>query len=238
MIKRIFTFWEPRGNIPPYLQLCMQTWKKFLPDYEIVIVDYSNLNQWLGKDFYDNILYKNFSLAKQADAIRCALLKKYGGLWFDCDTIVTGEQIRSILHQDSSFVVLGSHVAFIAAHSNSPILIQWLKGIKRNLLFYKKYNAGKTIWQKLLLFLHYPFCYRKLARNLENWNYLGNLILNRLIKKHQKSGNKKILLSLDRTSAFPEIAKFGTTNCENYRKFYFEHDYSAEILRTLGGRGI
>ena len=28
---QIFSYWEPRSNIPYYLQLCVETWKKFLP---------------------------------------------------------------------------------------------------------------------------------------------------------------------------------------------------------------
>ena len=38
--KIIFTFWEPKENIPGYLKLCIKTWKKFLPEYKIIILDY------------------------------------------------------------------------------------------------------------------------------------------------------------------------------------------------------
>ena len=61
-VKRIFTFWEPKENIPGYISLCIETWKKFLPDYEIVILDYSNLDEWIGKNYFDRSLYKNFLL--------------------------------------------------------------------------------------------------------------------------------------------------------------------------------
>jgi hypothetical protein len=55
-INRIFTFWEPRGSMPGYLRLCMRTWGKFLPEHEIVLLDYSNLEQWIGKDCYPRFL--------------------------------------------------------------------------------------------------------------------------------------------------------------------------------------
>ena len=35
---RKFNFWEPRQKIPGYIQLCLNTWKKFLPEYEIIIL--------------------------------------------------------------------------------------------------------------------------------------------------------------------------------------------------------
>lgn len=49
MKNKIFTFWEPSKHIPSYIKLCMQTWTKFLPDYEIVVLDYSNLDEYLSK---------------------------------------------------------------------------------------------------------------------------------------------------------------------------------------------
>ncbi len=79
VIDKIFTFWEPEESIPGYLKLCMKTWTKFLPDKEIIILNYKNLNKWLGKQLYNEILYSDFSLPKQADAIRCAVLCRGGG---------------------------------------------------------------------------------------------------------------------------------------------------------------
>lgn len=73
MQNKIFTFWEPMDTIPAYLELCIDTWKKYLPNYEIVILNYCNLFDWIEKDTFDEILYKDFSLPKQADAIRCAI---------------------------------------------------------------------------------------------------------------------------------------------------------------------
>ena len=60
--KYIFTFWEPESKIPAYIRLCMHSWKKFLPEYEIVILNYKNLDKWLGFEYFDEYLYKAFSL--------------------------------------------------------------------------------------------------------------------------------------------------------------------------------
>ncbi|ELN2909875.1 hypothetical protein QZC74_001815 [Campylobacter coli] len=68
--KTIWTFWEPKDKMPGYVKLCIETWKVFFSDYRVVILDYSNLHNFLPKDFYDESLYENFSLPKQADAIR------------------------------------------------------------------------------------------------------------------------------------------------------------------------
>ena len=60
MHNRIFTFWEPNSTISPYLKLCLKTWKKYLPDYEIIVLNYSNLFEWIEKDTFDEILYLDF----------------------------------------------------------------------------------------------------------------------------------------------------------------------------------
>lgn len=77
--KIIWTFWESRDKIPEYIKLCMETWNFFFPSYRVILLDYSNLNNFLPKDTYDKSLYENFSLPKQADAIRAAILYLYGG---------------------------------------------------------------------------------------------------------------------------------------------------------------
>lgn len=129
--KRIFTFWEPQTFIPPYLQLCMETWKKFLPDYEIIVLDYSNLDAWLDKDFYPEVLYKHFSLPIQADAIRCAILKKYGGIWMDVDTIITSSDFNKLFKPQTEFSLINKYIAFIAAFPNTTILTYWQKKFSR-----------------------------------------------------------------------------------------------------------
>ena len=86
---QIFSYWEPRKNIPPYLQLCVETWKKFLPGFPITILDNSNIRNYIDIDSYGaNLFSGKFSLPQIADAIRAMLLEKYGGIWFDLDTVV------------------------------------------------------------------------------------------------------------------------------------------------------
>lgn len=230
--KKIFTFWEPAENLPVYLKLCIKTWKKFLPDYEIIILDYSKLDKWLGKKYFDNILYEKFSLPKQADAIRCAILKKYGGIWMDADTIITSSKVREILETKSEFTLIGEHICFISAHKEAYVLKRWEKGIKQNLLRYKilsflqKYN---------LISIFLP--QRKIEK-LERWDYLGNSILDHVLRKKYK----KYFYSMNKYDifAFPECNwAIGNnilgTSQNIYQNFYFKNDYSEYVLKYTHG---
>ena len=52
----IFTFWEPKEKMPAYLKLCMKTWKKYLPDYEIIQLNFDNLSEYLPDDIVKRII--------------------------------------------------------------------------------------------------------------------------------------------------------------------------------------
>ena len=85
----VYTFWEPREAVPYYLQLCMETWKKNLPNATIVVLDYKNIGEFLDvRELGLNLFSGRLSLPQIADAIRVALLAKSGGVWLDADTIV------------------------------------------------------------------------------------------------------------------------------------------------------
>jgi hypothetical protein len=250
---KIFTFWEPKEKIPAYIKLCMQTWKKFLPEYEIIIVDYSTLEKYLGKNFFDDILYKDFPLMLQADAIRCALLKKHGGIWIDADTIITSNEINNYLNISSKFVLIGYHVAFIKADKDCSILNSWIKLIKNRISFYKNnknnllYVIGKFIkklqnfnfpgsnilFRNKLLYKLEKFLHTELFLRMKRWNYFGNDILRKVLV------NNKNFFSIDRIKikALPEeIYKDKINNPEeNYRNFYFRNDYSKDVLNNTKG---
>ncbi|MDR2051014.1 MAG: capsular polysaccharide synthesis protein [Deltaproteobacteria bacterium] len=226
MEKRIFTFWEPAAGLPGYLSLCLRTWGKFLPDYEIVVLDYANLERWIGKDCYDESLYRDFSLPKQADAIRCAVLKRWGGVWFDTDTIVTSGKVRDLLRPDAEFTLLGRHIGFIVARKNAVILRIWENSIRRRIKFYAFYNRRfKWLGSR---FPRFP-----LTRYMNRWDFLGNSIL-RLPLRLAGGNTFKSIDRLD-VNALPELKGFTGGSLEkNYADFYFGDCPIEDALRNGG----
>ena len=222
--KRIFTFWEPKKSIPAYIELCIDTWRKFLPEYEIIIVDYSNLAEYIG-DFYDKSLYTNFSLAKQADAIRAALLSKYGGLWLDADTIVTSYKARSFLNNQSYFSMVGRHIAFIKADTKSYIVQQWAQRAKERILIYKKAKEQNLN-----------------NKDYEVYYFLGNGCINDNIEKIVKEGNIDEFTEFDRRSTgiimealYDYKNNISKNAIQSYVDFYFNNDYSDFLMENEGG---
>ena len=178
-IKRIFTFWEPHQKIPGYLRLCIKTWKKVLPEYEIIILDYNNIKYYIEEPILSNILCKKMSLQIQSDAIRVAILKTFGGLWLDLDTILLNKQFLFGFN-NYDLVMFGSqkekqqHIGFIYSTKNCSIMNDWLEGITRNVKIYKKFlNNNRNINDSGL---------KNFFRKKYSWNYLGNGIIDLILK--------------------------------------------------------
>ena len=84
--KVIHYCWFGRGEMPDKEKMCIKTWKKYFPKYE--------LRLWNE----DNFDYKQCSFAKQAyenkkyafvsDYARAKLLYEYGGVYLDTDVQV------------------------------------------------------------------------------------------------------------------------------------------------------
>ena len=146
--KKIFCFWEPQGAMAPYLKLCMRTWAINLPDYEVIVLDYSNLHRYVPEGVYDMTALKRLDLMLQKDAIMVAVLKEHGGIFMDVDTIVTGDIapiVRKLAHTEA--VMFDVHMAFLAARPNSRLLTRWMKTVQERLLRFNQDDPPAPEWK-------------------------------------------------------------------------------------------
>ncbi len=87
MIPKIIHYcWLSNEPYPQKIAQCIDSWKKYLPDYEFVKWDFSKINKsdfkWVS-DAYDN---KRYAFA--ADYIRVYAVYNYGGIYLDTDVEV------------------------------------------------------------------------------------------------------------------------------------------------------
>lgn len=225
MKKIIFTFWEPKNNIPDYVQLCIDTWRKNLPDYKIIILNYGNLNDYITTYTFTDYFKKNFSLAKQADAIRALVLAEHGGIWLDADTIVLSGNNELFKSKDYKMIMYSYHIGSLKCKKDSIIIQHWAKEVKNRIKDHEIIKKQLTLKEKM-------------PSEYEAYCYLGNSPINELIRKHvdlndyeikQISGeeyNKTILEGMEKLK----------TPVENYKNFYFYNnriDYVLEKQPTL-----
>ena len=103
---------------------------KNIPEYKIIILDCNNNYHFLERPLISKILFKKISLPIQADAIRVAILKKYGGIWMDADTIIFNWEFLMELN-DFELIMFGDlknktqNIGFIYASKNSSLINNW-----------------------------------------------------------------------------------------------------------------
>ena len=231
---RIFTFWEPKDKIPGYIRLCMKTWERFLPDYEVTLLDYAALKDYLAQEEIDTFVDTRMSLAKQADCIRCILLDKWGGIWMDADTIIRGGGVfHRLLGGDASVIrertglCLGAFLYAAAPHAE--FYARWRSELERRMQ-----TARRFLGNPLLRIFR-----RKQWRVVRRWDYCENAIIDSLADELKAPGLSVVFE--DEVDPMPErvgrernVAT--STHAEYYRRFWFEHnEIPPQVLERNAG---
>ena len=172
-------------------------------------------------------------LSIQADAIRVALLKKFGGIWMDADTILLNREFLIEL-KDFDLIMFGDqkkeiqHIGFIYAKKDTSLINDWFEGIINNInsterILIMKSNNRDIEWKNTL-------------KKVNSWYFLGNGIIDPILK----NASKKNFLRLDKfkMNVFPEI-NFFQNNLSDYtlmyQKFYFRKGEPKEIISKSKG---
>lgn len=120
--ETVWTFWNSDRRTP-LIDVCLQQVRSLLPDYEINILSFENL-----RNFLPNIpeYRKELPLANYSDLIRLSLLKEYGGIWMDASILLTQnlDWIYKIKEKDKSDVV-GFYSDFFTSDWDFPLLESW-----------------------------------------------------------------------------------------------------------------
>lgn len=84
MIPKIIHYcWFGGKDLPDDALKCIESWKRFLPEYKIIEWNESNFDVHQCK--YSSDAYKMKKFAFVSDYARFKILNKYGGLYFDTD---------------------------------------------------------------------------------------------------------------------------------------------------------
>lgn len=97
--KKIHYCWFGRGQMPELAKKCIESWKKYLPDYEIKEWNEDNFD--LNAYPYVREAYDNRKFAFVTDVVRLYALYTEGGIYMDTDVEVL-KSLDGFLH----------HVAF------------------------------------------------------------------------------------------------------------------------------
>jgi len=84
--NKIWCYWDSI-QIPEIVKICTDSWKKYNPDYEIVILNNQTLKTYLPDIDFGAMPRSKDSPARFSDFVRLCILEKYGGIWIDSSTV-------------------------------------------------------------------------------------------------------------------------------------------------------
>ena len=87
--KKIHYCWFGRGEKPKLAQKCIASWRKYMPDYEIIEWNEDNFD--VNYNAYTKMCYEEKKYAFLTDYLRLLIVEEHGGIYFDTDV----EAVRS-----------------------------------------------------------------------------------------------------------------------------------------------
>lgn len=145
--KVIHYFWFGGSPIPDKVRECIQSWKKFCPDYEIKRWDEKNF-QINRAPLYVKEAYKAKKWAFVSDYARLYVLNKYGGVYLDTDVkLIKGlDKIiekGSFLACESLYPIKVNPGLGMATYSNNDLIKDILEEYKAESFILKNNQYNK-----------------------------------------------------------------------------------------------
>lgn len=130
----IHQIWLGNSKIPQQYLYYHQTWQKLHPHWEIKIWTDADLNKF--PQHITDLISDSRSFAEKADILRLEILKKFGGIYVDMDTLallpidetISGYNfVAATAATDSSFEITNSLIASTPNHPILNIAISYLR---------------------------------------------------------------------------------------------------------------
>lgn len=119
--KIIWTYWDSRF-IPETVRKCMDTWRKYNPGYEIVLLSNDNIIHYLPETDVLGMKMAN-TPQRTADFIRIHVLEKYGGIWADATIMMNGS--IDFIQSKRGYDLVGYHIGKMMNNAESPVIENW-----------------------------------------------------------------------------------------------------------------
>jgi len=156
--RTIWGYWaQGAEQMPVFFQLCVDTWRHHNPNWDVRVLNLDNVGEFLSEAELPNRFTQMFSHQTASDAVRLALLSRYGGVWLDVnvllrtsldklcwDDISSGESsAAAFFHPSYGTKELGGEDFveswFLATRANNPFFMRWRDLFRE--LFYNRLDV-------------------------------------------------------------------------------------------------
>lgn len=140
MKKFIHYCWFGGKPLPKLAKKCIKSWKKFLPDYEIIRWDETNCD--IDECAFVKGAYENKMWAFVADYFRAKVLNEYGGIYFDTDMKVI-KDLSSLLNDHTFLGVEYGNMVAVGVWYEKRNDSYLTKALLKKYRSYKKFDVSK-----------------------------------------------------------------------------------------------
>ena len=82
--RTIWTTWyQGLDHAPALVHACLASWRKFNPDWRVVLVDQNSARDWIDLQNVIDLKRRDITPQRTSAFTRLCLLKQYGGVWAD-----------------------------------------------------------------------------------------------------------------------------------------------------------
>lgn len=134
--RKIWTYWDNPDKIPKVVKLCMESWKKYNPDYEIILLTKKNFQGYVT--IPDDIReHPHFNDVPQrfADLVRLYALEEHGGIWIDASVLVKQPFDEWLFPKYGEFA--GYYMERYEIDKKYPVIENWFLAANKNSKFIK-----------------------------------------------------------------------------------------------------
>ena len=134
--KIIWTYWDNPDNygvnkIPEAVKLCMESWRKHNPDYEIVLLTKSNYKKYINiPDSISSQRNFNDSPARFSDLLRLCALAEHGGIWIDSSILLATSLHTWLFPRPAEFS--GFYISSFTKDNLPPVIESWFLACNKN----------------------------------------------------------------------------------------------------------
>jgi hypothetical protein len=121
--KVIWTFWHSRVIGSKLVNKCIDSWKKFNPDYKIIIINRENISAYVPDTAIHKFKHAIRDNTKLSDYIRLYVLSRYGGIWSDASILCTSFDSWLVNKPDAEFY--GFYLEKFTNIPKYPVVESW-----------------------------------------------------------------------------------------------------------------
>ena len=122
--KIMWVFWDDPEHIPKTVRMCIESWKKYNPEYNIILLTKKNYNEYINIP-YTIATHPHFneSMARFSDLIRLYALAEHGGIWLDSSILLKGPVDDWLFPRHAEFS--GFYLEGFTQKKEYPVIESW-----------------------------------------------------------------------------------------------------------------